>query len=132
VRVLQALDSGRRIELDAGALWDRVYGPDLVDGVLDLLLDGMTGEIRFVPGERLTEAEVARELAVVADRDAGLLVQTGTPIGPPLFKWAPSPSYLPPGETTLERFVRESRATRREGELGVHRRDDEVRLEAAD
>ncbi len=132
VRILEALDSGRSVEVDAGRLWDRVYGPDLVDGVLDLLLDEMTGEIRFVPGERLTEAEFARDLAVVADRDAALLVHTGTAAGPPLFAWSPPPSYLPPGETTLERFVRETRAARREGVFGMHRREDEVRLEAAE
>ena len=132
VRILEALDGGRDIEVDAGALWDRVYGPDLVDGILDLLLDEVTGEIRFVPGERLSEAEFARALAVVADRDATLLLETGTPAGRPLFAWAPPPSYLPPGETTLERFVREGRAARRQGELAVHRREDEVRLEAAE
>ena len=132
VRILEALDSGRSIDVDAGKLWDRVYGPDLVDGVIDLLLDEMTGEIRFVPGERLTEAEFARALAVVADRDEGLLVETGTPPGRQLFAWSPPPSYLPPGETTLERFVRETRAARREGVFGMHRREDEVRLEAAE
>ena len=95
-------------------------------------MDEVTGEIRFVPGERLSEAEFARDLAVVADRDAALLVEIGTPAGPPLFAWSPPPSYLPPGESTLERFVRESRAARRQGELAVHRRDDEVRLEAAE
>ncbi|HEX8513438.1 MAG TPA: family 1 glycosylhydrolase [Allosphingosinicella sp.] len=132
VRILDALDRGRRVEVDSGALWDRVYGPDLVDGVLDLLLDGVTGEIRFVPGERLSEARFARDLAVVADRDPALLVETGRPAARPLFAWSGPISYLPPGETTLERFVRECRAARREGEWAVHRREDEVRLEAAE
>ncbi len=132
VRLLEALDSGHKIEVDASALWERVYGPDLVDGVLDLLLDAVSGEVWFVPGERLSEAEFARALAVVADRDPALLAEFGTPAGPPLFAWSRPASYLPPGETTLERFVREARGARCEGELAVHRREDEVRLEAAE
>jgi dTDP-4-dehydrorhamnose reductase len=132
VRILDGLDRGRRVEVDSGSLWDRVYGPDLVDGVLDLLLDDVTGEIRFVPGERLSEARFARDLAVVADRDPSLIVETGRPAGRPLFAWSGPISYLPPGETTLERFVRECRAARRVGEWAVHRREDEVRLEAAE
>ena len=131
VQILEALDRGQRITVDAGALWDRVYGPDLVDAILDLLLDGVSGEIRFVPGERLSEAQLAREMAVVADREDAQIVETGTPLGAPLFAWS-APSYLPPGETTLERFVRECRAARRDGDLGVDRREDEVRLEAAE
>ncbi len=91
----------------------------------------MTGEIKFVPGEQLTEAEFARALALVADWDADL-VEVGTSIGPPLFAWSSPASYLPPGETTLERFVRDCRAARRKGELAGHRREDEVRLEAAE
>jgi dTDP-4-dehydrorhamnose reductase len=132
VRLLDALDSGRRIEVDAGKLWDRVYGPDLVDGVLDLLHDRETGEVWFVPGERLSEAEFARALAEVADRDPATLVEVGTPAAPPLFAWSEPASFLPPGETTLERFVREARGARCEGALAVHRREDEVRLEAAE
>ncbi|HEY7811530.1 MAG TPA: dTDP-4-dehydrorhamnose reductase [Allosphingosinicella sp.] len=132
VRILDALDSGRSIEVDASRLWDRVYGPDLIDGVLDLLLDEVTGEIWFVPAERLSEAEFARALAEVADRDAGLIEEVGSPAGPPLFAFSGEASYLPPGETTLERFVRECRAARCEGDLAVHRREDEVRLEAAE
>jgi dTDP-4-dehydrorhamnose reductase len=132
VQILEALDSGRPVQADAGRLWDRVYGPDLVDGVLDLLLDEVTGEIWFVPGERVSEAEFARALADVADRDAGLIEDIGAPAGPPLFAWSGEASYLPPGETTLERFVRECRAARCEGDLAVHRREDEVRLEAAE
>jgi dTDP-4-dehydrorhamnose reductase len=40
-------------------------------------------------------------------------------------------SCLPPTETTLERFVRERRMARVQGEMAVHRREDDVRLEDA-
>ena len=39
-------------------------------------------------------------------------------------------SWLPSGETRIERLVRESRAARRRGQLGAEREGDEVRLEA--
>jgi dTDP-4-dehydrorhamnose reductase len=39
---------------------------------------------------------------------------------------------LPPLETTLERLVREGRTARLAGDLAVERREDEVRLEAAE
>ncbi len=128
---LEALDSGRRVEADAGAPWMGVYGPDLVDAALDLLLDGVTGPLSMLPGERLTELEFARSLAAVADRDPALVVATGSPAAKPLFAWSDGASYLPPWETTLERFVREARAARRLGVQGVDRRMDEVREEPA-
>jgi dTDP-4-dehydrorhamnose reductase len=131
VRMLEALDSGQRVEARAGTRWQSVYGGDLVDGVLDMLLDQVTGELEFVPGERISEAQFARDLAIVADRDQDLVVAVGRPEDPPLFQWENPPSYLPPTETTLERFVREARAARREGELAVDRREDDVRLQAA-
>jgi dTDP-4-dehydrorhamnose reductase len=108
-----------------------VYGPDLVDAALDLLLDGVTGPLSMLPGERLTELEFARSLAAVADRDPALVVATGSPAAKPLFAWSDGASYLPPWETTLERFVREARAARRLGVQGVDRRMDEVREERA-
>lgn len=47
--------------------------------------------------------------------------------------WAGAPSsLLPPGETTLERFVRESRCARALGEAAVSRRRDEPRQQAAE
>ena len=59
-------------------------------------------------------------------------VLEAAPAGPPLFAWAPPPSYLPPGETTLERFVRESRHARTAGDEGVTRRRDEPHPHAAE
>ncbi len=111
---------------------ERVYGPDLIDVVLDLLLDGATGAISVRPGERISELEFARALAVVADPDQALIVETGSPAPASLFDWSGPASYLPPLETTLERFVREARAARLSGELAVERREDDVRLEAAE
>ena len=132
VALLEALDSGRRIEVDAASSWKGVYGPDLVDVALDLLLDGVSGAVSVLPGERLSELEFAQALAVVADRDPDLIVATGSAAAKPLFAWSDQTSYLPPWETTFERFVREARAARRLGAQGVDRRMDEVREEPAE
>ncbi|HZF43036.1 MAG TPA: family 1 glycosylhydrolase [Sphingomonadaceae bacterium] len=131
VEILDALDAGRRIEIDAGAMWSGAYGPDVVDVTLDLLLDGMTGNVDVNPAAGVTELQFARALAEVADRNAGLIVERGRPPSPPLFGWTDSAFYLPPLETGLERFVREARAARLLGVAGVERREDDVRLEAA-
>ncbi|MDB5889400.1 MAG: putative b-glycosidase, Glycoside Hydrolase Family 1 [Polaromonas sp.] len=133
VRLLDALDAGRVVEADADLVWDMVYGPDLVDGVLDLLLDGVRGAVTFVPSERWSELEFARQLAWVADRDAGLVrASSSSGAGGPGSAEAPAAmSYLPPAETTMERFVRESRRARQAGDLAVSRRNDDVRLEEA-
>ncbi|AEG91376.1 family 1 glycosylhydrolase [Ramlibacter tataouinensis] len=132
VRLLDALDAGQAVAADAGHPWTAVYGPDLLDGVLDLLLDGMDGEAHFVPLESWTEADFARQLALTADRDAGQVTAHGEPLPPADAGAAGRPtSYLPPGETTLERFVRESRLARVAGEEAVQPREDEVRMEEA-
>lgn len=132
VTILEALDRGQRIEIDAAAGWGEVYGPDVIDVTLDLLLDGMTGAVSVRPGERVSELEFARALAVTADRDVDLIVATGSPPPAPLFAWHGPHSYLPPLETSLERFVRECRAARFSGAAAVERRDDDARLEAAE
>jgi dTDP-4-dehydrorhamnose reductase len=132
VAMLDALDNGGPIDVDAGAPWTRVYGPDVVDVLLDLLLDGVTGAVNAKSGERVMEAEFARGLAAVAYCDPAQVRPFGAPPPAPLFDWKPPVSYLPPLETTLERLVRESRAARLTGDLAVERRDDDVRLEAAE
>jgi dTDP-4-dehydrorhamnose reductase len=132
VAILEALDAGRKIEIDAGAVWSGVYGPDVMDVTLDLMLDGMEGAVSVRVGERISEFEFARALAETADRDAGLIVPYGRPTEKPLFGWGATVSYLPPLETTLERFVREARGARTLGVEAVERREDEVRLEAAE
>jgi dTDP-4-dehydrorhamnose reductase len=132
IAILDALDAGRPVEVDASAGWSRVYGPDVMDVLLDLLLDGVTGAVNVRPAERVSELEFARALAETAYRDPDLIRATGSPAPAPLFAWAGPASYLPPLETTLERLVREGRAARLAGDLAVERREDEVRLEAAE
>lgn len=46
---LDALDAGRPVPADARQRWHGIYGPDLLDGVLDLLLDGAAGGFNFFP-----------------------------------------------------------------------------------
>jgi dTDP-4-dehydrorhamnose reductase len=132
IAILDALDAGRPITVDASAAWTRVYGPDVMDVLLDLLLDGVTGAVNVRPAERVSELEFARQLAATAYREPELIRATGSPAPAPLFAWSGPVSYLPPLETTLERLVREGRAARLAGDLAVERREDEVRLEAAE
>ena len=128
--MLDALDAGREVHADAGRRWESVYGPDLVDVALDLLLDGVTGAVGVLPGERMTELAFAQALALVADADESRVVATGSPATAPLFAWDNAVSYLPPCESMIERFVRESRAARRTGDLAVARRRDDTREQA--
>ncbi|HZY17438.1 MAG TPA: family 1 glycosylhydrolase [Ramlibacter sp.] len=115
VAMLDALDRAQPLDA-ASAPWDLVYGPDLVDGVLDLLLDGVRGPVSFLPRESWTEAEFASVLAAVADRDPTLVAGAGSrdADGAELAAWRAS-SHLPLAETTLERFVREARQARPAG-----------------
>jgi dTDP-4-dehydrorhamnose reductase len=110
-RMLDALDAGEAVMADAGARWHAIYAPDLIDGVLDLLLDGARGVANFGPIEAMSEADFARSLAFVAGADARAVIEIGDPAA---LDRAPAAanSYSPPSETTLERFVRERRAAR--------------------
>jgi dTDP-4-dehydrorhamnose reductase len=110
VRLLQSLEAGDPVEVRRDLRCDAVYGPSLVDGVLDLLLDGMTGVVRLAPGEQWSEAEFAQALALVADHHADLVVEVGAAAS---LSSGPVTSYLPPAETMLERFVRERCAAQR-------------------
>jgi dTDP-4-dehydrorhamnose reductase len=132
-RWLDRLDCGEAIELEGHAPWHAVYGPDLLDGVLDLLLDGVEGGINFVPRERCTSLELAQHLAEVAGRplERVALRAGAAATSPGDSDIHHRPSFMPPNETTLERFVRERRLARSEGELAVHRKEDEVRMEDA-
>jgi dTDP-4-dehydrorhamnose reductase len=127
--MLDALDAGRTVLAECGRQWEMVYGPDLMDVALDLLLDGVRGAVSVLPGERLTELQFAQALAMVADCDGSRVVEAGAPAEAKLFAWGNAVSYLPPCESMLERFVRESRAARRAGEFAIARRSDETRLE---
>jgi dTDP-4-dehydrorhamnose reductase len=128
VRMLEALETGAAVRADAAADWTHVYGPDVMDLTLDLLIDGMEGPVS-VSGERMTELDFARTLAVVADCDPAQLVAIGDLTAKPLFDWKGAASWLPPTESSLERFVREARAARRLGQQAVSRRADEPHLE---
>ena len=134
VRLLELLDEGRPVPVDGHAPWHGVYGPDLLDGVLDLLVDGASGGVNFFPAEGWTEAEWARQLAAVADRSADLVREQAGAAGsepPPAYPGGRAVSLLPLAETTLERFVREARMARSQGQGAVHRRSDDTRLEGA-
>jgi dTDP-4-dehydrorhamnose reductase len=107
-RLLDAIDAGETVEVRRDVICDAVYGPSLVDGVLDLLLDQMSGAVCLIPAERWSEAELVAVLAVVAGHRADLLVEVGVAANATT---SAVTSYLPPMETMLERFVRERRAT---------------------
>jgi dTDP-4-dehydrorhamnose reductase len=134
VHALDALDSGLAVEVDPAKPWEGTYGPDLVDAVLDLLMDGASGAATLLQAEPWSEAEFARRLADTAECDPDLIFlrpraaafRPGATAGPAFVP------LLPPGDTTLERFVRESRSARRAGASGITRRMDEARLQAAE
>ncbi|MDB5941775.1 MAG: putative b-glycosidase, Glycoside Hydrolase Family 1 [Ramlibacter sp.] len=112
VQLLRALEAGEQVQASATSPWDYVYGPDLMDGVLDLLLDGVSGEVDFVPGENWSEAEFASVLAAVADCDPTLIAttaQAGAGAGAAALGDGPEFTYLSPAETAAERFVRDHR-----------------------
>lgn len=128
-RWLDALDAEGTVRADSRARWHAVYGPDLLDGVLDLLLDGAAGGVNFVPRDVATPAALARQLAAMVDREPESVQVEGQA---PASEGDIHPvSFLPPTETTLERFVRERRLARLQGEQAVQRRQDDVRLEDA-
>lgn len=136
VRALDSLDFGLPVQVNPGERWDETYGPDLIDAVLDSLLDGVSGPLALVSHERWSVADFLRGLAEVAEADPALVVDRVLPTiryaAPAVDdRWDFVP-ILPPGETTLERFVRESRGARRAGEAAVVRRADETRLQAAE
>jgi hypothetical protein len=101
--VLDAIDAGDEVQPCGEAPWAEIYGPALIDDVLDLMLDGRTGRLRFVPTERVCEADVAQALSRLA---SGSPATTGT--GPA----RGCAGYLPPLESMLERFVQERRRAR--------------------
>jgi dTDP-4-dehydrorhamnose reductase len=105
--VLDALDADQPIPLEPGPAWKGVYGPSLIDGVLDLLLDGAAGHMRFVPAEQWSRVQFRHVLANIAGYDTGALPEWA------IESSAVSQSQLPPTETVLERFVADRRRLRR-------------------
>jgi dTDP-4-dehydrorhamnose reductase len=133
VAALDMLECGQAVEACAESLWDEAYGPDLADTVLDLLMDGVRGPQSFLTPELWSVAEFTRRLAEVAECDPALVQERRLPTLRPVQGDAPAATHslLPPGETTLERLVRESRCARREGVDAVVRRRDDTHLQAA-
>ena len=131
--LLDALDTGSRVHPRRGAPWQEVYGPSAIDTALDLILDGEKGVFDLVAQESWSEVDFAKALCVVAEADQALIHPM-----PPLDKRPDearparhgSTSPLPPGETMIERFVRERRLAR-QGVVRIERRPDDVRLQAA-
>jgi dTDP-4-dehydrorhamnose reductase len=109
-RLLDALDADQPLPPEAGPIWTGVYGPSLMDGVLDLLLDGAAGHIRFLPVEPWSPADFARVLADVAGYDLGTPAEQDTESSARVEDAISS--QLPPTETVLERFVADRRHVR--------------------
>jgi dTDP-4-dehydrorhamnose reductase len=109
VRMLDLLDCGKTLEIDPGARWTGVYGPDMIDVTLDLLFDGVTGAVDLRNPGQLSELNFARELALVAEAPGSLIRTEGTRAERSLFSFSPAQSFLPPLSSMLERFVRECR-----------------------
>jgi dTDP-4-dehydrorhamnose reductase len=134
-RVLDRLDAGLPVSVNPNELFTETYGPDVLDAVLDALMDGVAGPLALVSHERWTAPDFVHALADVAQADGSLVVVRSRPTvrytAPALeARWGFVP-VLPPLETTVERFVRESRHDRRTGLAQVERRADEPHLQAA-
>jgi dTDP-4-dehydrorhamnose reductase len=124
--VLDALDRGEQVVVDARQVWQETYLPSLVDGVLDLLMDGANGRFLFSPEPGWTQAGIARALAHVAGHDPAQLLDLGDEAASPATP-GPGPSNLPSLEMMLERFVHDRRYRRM-----VDAEQGEMLLEAAE
>jgi dTDP-4-dehydrorhamnose reductase len=111
VRMFDALDMGENVLIDPGEDWDAVYGPSLIDGVLDLLLDRVTGVVQFLPEQGWSASDVARVLARLAHRDPACVAELRAPHALSAQDSA-SVSYLPPLDICLERFAADRRIAR--------------------
>jgi dTDP-4-dehydrorhamnose reductase len=126
--LLDAIDAGWEPEVDEDAPWSGVYGPTLIDGVLDMLLDGVAGPVSFLTGGRLTVHDLHQELGHLARRetrrvtDGAFVTHAATAPGS-------VPNRIPPVEIMLERFVSERRRVRR---LSSNARNNECELQAAE
>ena len=111
-RALDMLDDYRTVTADGRLEWHAAYAPCVIDGVLDLLLDGMTGMAHFLPEPGWTQADVARALAAVAGHEPCRVIEVDG-AGPCCREESVVPSYLPCLDTMLERFVNDRRLYRR-------------------
>ena len=78
--------------------------------MLNLLLDGTTGAAAFRNQAHCSEADMARTIALLADWDASLLIEFGSPAASTGADSALS--FSPALESTLERFIPERRQLR--------------------
>jgi dTDP-4-dehydrorhamnose reductase len=106
--VLNSLEAKQRCTVRRDVPHVESYGPSVVDVVLDLLLDRVTGYADLRPSEFCSQATFARTLAAIADAPSELLVELGSAGKTHASR---RHSYLPPLETMLERFVRERQAS---------------------
>jgi dTDP-4-dehydrorhamnose reductase len=130
--MLDLLERGKPLDIDAAEQWAAVYGPDLMDVALDLLFDGASGAFDLRNRTGLSELEFARELATVADTPEQLLRIFGCTADQPAFSWPAKQSYLPPLSTTLERFVRDWRCDCATPRWTSEPVDQDARVQAAE
>jgi hypothetical protein len=78
-RVRGVASRGKSVEASAEIPWDETYGPDLVDAVLDMLLDGVRGPLSFQSADRVSVVEFTRRLAETAYCDPTLARETALP-----------------------------------------------------
>ncbi|WP_375420531.1 family 1 glycosylhydrolase [uncultured Sphingomonas sp.] len=109
VRLLAALHAGEPVRAREDVRWTGCYGPTLIDGMLDLLVDGATGTVSFVPHDCVSQAAFAVNLAAAADVDPESVIRLGVPVD--TFS-NDRLSHVPSTGSMAERFVREWRATR--------------------
>ena len=124
-QLVDALDAGEHVEVDARQDWNAAYAPTVIDGVLDLLLDRATGRVHFVAEPGWSLADAGRAIAEVAGHDACHVIDQGSR-GLDLAGGPSVVSYLPSLETVLERFVHDRRWHRQLA------RQDGLVLEAAE
>ena len=123
---LDRLDRGEAIEQSVTEVWNDAYGPDVIDMTLDLLLDGASG-VHELRAPRIRVNRFLNILAETAEADASL-VRTADEAAEPTRP--ESTSFLPPIESTLERFVRERRLARVSGDGTTDLESDELMLAA--
>lgn len=103
-RILDALDRGEAPPPAAERPWEGIYAWAMVDVVIDLLLDGVTGPHRLTATEPWSESQFAQALAFVAGHD---------PHRPDMVASDTTLSLLPHVETMIERYVADRRRARR-------------------
>jgi dTDP-4-dehydrorhamnose reductase len=112
VRVLDALDEGMPVAVRADITRRDSYAPEVVDGMLDLLLDHVRGVVDFRTPDDPSEAAIALAIVRAADCRGKLLRINGNPAVSPTKAGV---SCMPAMASSMERFVRECRTARLHG-----------------